>query len=245
MTESQFSAFCEFRTWYASWCKVLFDELVAELRPLQIEAAKIDSLDYPLENPVVYNSALDSVEKNDEIRIVLVGDNPGKDEQLSKNRAYLVGLSGKIAANFFVQNPELKIDFRKNVVILNKTPIHSAKTRHLRFICSKSPRIQTVIAESQIVMAQKTAELACALDCSLWLVGYSELKKNGIFAPYRTALLESFRGNEFERVRVFRHFSMNCFLKEVRSFEKNAPNEKTSEILEKIGQNHRKEIFGK
>ena len=160
MTESQFSAFCEFRTWYASWCKVLFDELVAELRPLQIEAAKIDSLDYPLENPVVYNSALDSVEKNDEIRIVLVGDNPGKDEQLSKNRAYLVGLSGKIAANFFAQNPELKIDFRKNVVILNKTPVHSAKTRHLRFICSKSPRIQTVIAESQIVMAQKTAELA-------------------------------------------------------------------------------------
>ena len=69
-----------------------------------------------------------------------------------------MGQSGKIAEGFFRKNPELQTDFRKNVIILNKTPVHTAKTKHLNEL-SKNETAKKIILESQIWMAQKTAEL--------------------------------------------------------------------------------------
>ena len=60
---------------------------------------------------------MDRLTPDDEIKLIVIGDNPGKDEQLTKNQRYLVGQAGKIADGFFKRNPELGIDFRKNVVI--------------------------------------------------------------------------------------------------------------------------------
>ena len=103
------------------------------LGQLQKEAAlDAKTPEYSFETPVVYNTDLDRLTKNDEIKLLVIGDNPGKDEQLAKNQRYLVGQAGKIADGFFKRNPELGIDFRKNVVILNKTPVHSAKTAQLK-----------------------------------------------------------------------------------------------------------------
>ncbi len=142
MTKTQWEAFSAFRSRFRAQCAVWAETAGTApdgwLASLQKEAAVADeNPDYPLETPVVYNHSLDAVTENDDIKIILVGDNPGKDEQLEKNRRYLVGQAGKLGDGFFRKNPVLGIDFRKNVIILNKTPIHTAKTKQLAFIRKK------------------------------------------------------------------------------------------------------------
>ena len=148
MTKNQFEAFSEFRFEFKSYCKNLNDTFSNDLAPLVKEAAKADTPDYPLETAVVYNTALDEITAESQINLIVIGDNPGKDEQLSKNNKYLVGQSGKIAAGFFTRNPQLRTDFRKNVIILNKTPVHTAKTKHLKFLEKNGgTEIKKLIAE--------------------------------------------------------------------------------------------------
>ena len=99
----------------------------------------------------MYNRSIDDIKKEDDIKIILIGYNPGKDEQLERNRRYLVGQSGKIADGFFRKNPELGIDFRKNVLILNKTPLHTAKTKKLTLLIKEGPPlVANIILKNQI-----------------------------------------------------------------------------------------------
>ena len=132
-----------------------------ELMDLQKKAAQnANNVLYSFETPIVYNRDLDKITQDDEIKLIVIGDNPGKDEQLQKNNRYLVGQAGKLADSFFKKNPTLNIDFRKNVIILNKTPVHSAKTNQLKFIIKNaSSELKKMILESQIWMAQNTAKL--------------------------------------------------------------------------------------
>ena len=194
MNKNQWNAFCKFRTEFKEKCTE-WNKFDAILLPLQKEAAQKDTPAYPVENPVVYNTSLDEITENDEIKLIVIGDNPGKNEQLEKNKKYLVGMAGKIADGFFKRNPELQIDFRKNVIILNKTPVHTAKTSHLKYLTKNGTKeIQHLIQQSQIWMAEKTAQLhkellAAGMDgigntqnpMELWLVGYAELKNNGLY----------------------------------------------------------------
>ena len=121
MTREQFRAIKNFRMSFkkkvAEW-----GAYNKELIPLQKESSKNDTPSYPLETPIVYNTSLDSITEEDDIKLIVIGDNPGKDEQRAKNQKYLVGQSGKLAENFFKKNNTLGIDFRKNTIILNKTP---------------------------------------------------------------------------------------------------------------------------
>ena len=119
MTEAQWKYFVDFKEdlkrKIAEWTAA-----APQLTELQKEAAKLaNNPEYSFETPVVYNRALDEVTPEDEIKLIVIGDNPGKDEQLSKNNRYLVGQAGKIAEGYFRRNPELGVDFRKNVIILN------------------------------------------------------------------------------------------------------------------------------
>ena len=51
--------------------------LLEELQNLQKKAADRDAVPpYSLDTPLVYNSALDDIQKTDDIRIILIGDNP-------------------------------------------------------------------------------------------------------------------------------------------------------------------------
>lgn len=261
MNEAQFNAIKNFREEYKAKCDE-WSAFCAELVPLQKSASQKDTPPYPVQTPVVYNRALDEITRDDEIRLIVIGDNPGKDEQLEKNNRYLVGQSGKIAEGFFRKNPALGIQFRKNAIILNKTPIHTAKTSHLKFLAKNSARVAGLILQSQIWLAQKTAQLHKALPISeLWLVGYAELKPKGIFVPYRDALLEEYRGKKnggaenaemrkaWERVFVYQHFSMNRFLIDLKEFsgaENCAAFDEASlkKNLENLGAKHRREIFG-
>lgn len=202
MTDLQWKAFCDFKKIFIEKIDE-WNKRCPQLQVLQEAAAKAaNTPSYSFETPIVYNRDLDRFTRDDDIKLIVIGDNPGKDEQLLKNNKYLVGQAGKIADGFFKRNPELGVDFRKNVIILNKTPVHSAKTNQLKHIIKNGGvQVAALIQESQLWMAEQTAKLHSAL-CSgagadgvapeLWLVGYAELKGKGIFIPYRDKLKESY-----------------------------------------------------
>lgn len=260
MTAAQWKIFCDFKSELKKqineWTKY-----APELMELQKTAAKkAGTPDYPFETPVVYNKALDELTQNDEIKLIVIGDNPGKDEQLLKSNKYLVGQAGKLGESFFKKNPDLNIDFRKNVIILNKTPVHSAKTAQLKTIAKLGgKKIEQLIKDTQIWMAQKTAKLHIDLCCNgdktdennqteLWLVGYSELKQKGIFEDYKRELKNYYiekNPQMWEKVFVYQHFSMNRFTINLSDFIKeNCLEQKTLEaVLKELGKLHKNQVF--
>lgn len=258
MTDSQWKNFCNFKNEFLEYVDSIKNKF-PQLKDLQKKAAELTKTpDYSFENPIVYNTALDEIQKTDNIKLIVIGDNPGKNEQLSCNRRYLVGQAGKIAEGWFKKNPEYNIDFRKNVIILNKTPIHSAKTSQLNIIAKLGGKeISDLIEQSQIWMAEHTAKLHQELyensKPELWLVGYAELKGKGIFLKYKDQLISSYKNSQaWNSVYVFQHFSMNRFSIDFNDFLKsnsesnNSDFEKqisTWEKLHKLGENHKSEIF--
>jgi hypothetical protein len=202
---------------------------------------------YTVRRALVYNQALDDLESGDEIRLILVGDNPGRREQDCGR--YLVGPSGKIAEGFFCAAPELRIDFRRNVLILNKTPVHSPRTLGLRELCrAGGPELAGRIAETQRFMASLLLEFQRALSGSrhpvpVWITGYSEMKRGGLFWPYTEALGELYAGDPLrEHLFLYRHFSMNQFTIDLR--RQSLPEESVQTALDRIGRAYRQRILG-
>lgn len=216
----------------------------APLHLVQAEAAKANGTPlYPVETPIVYNHSLDEVQATDHIKLIIISDNPGKNEQLHKNQRYLVGQAGKVAEGFFFRNPSLGIDFRRDVIILNKTPVHTAKTKELKFVLEHTdPSFQALFEETQVWLAARTAALQKALQCPLWLIGYGELRKKSLFTAYAEELKRQYSSNADSPVFVFQHFSMNCFAIDL----KKARDEHLSieENLRMIGLRHRHEVLG-
>lgn len=245
MTNDQWIAFEAFRARFQKECARWTETAggpTGWLAQLQKEAADADENPvYPLETPLVYNRTLDALTREDDIRLIVVGDNPGKDEQLEKNRRYLVGQAGKLGDGFFRKNPELDIDFRKNVIILNKTPIHTAKTKQLAYILKNGgARFRSLFDETQRWMACETAKLKHALGCGLWLVGYAELRAGGLFSVYALELAQ--QGIASDDVRLYQHFSMNRFSIDLK--ERYTASLCLEDNLRRIGVSHRHEILG-
>ncbi|MDR1588344.1 MAG: hypothetical protein LBS57_12890 [Treponema sp.] len=237
---------------------------------------------YTVETPVLYNYALDDVKPGDEISLILVADNPGRREQAAENRRYLVGPSGKIAEKFFRDNPALCPDFRKNLIILNKTPIHTPRTAELRELCRMDGKsLAAALDESQRAMARLLLEFHAALsDCRggpgktragggstggplrVWIIGYSEMRKGGIFEAYtktlrglyapegpdetvsgKTAALGAAAAARLrDDILLFRHFSMNQFTIDLK--QQALPGETLERRLERIGAAYRSRILG-
>ena len=205
---------------------------------------------YTVETPVVYNSALDGVSADSEVKLILVADNPGRREQASENRRYLTGPSGKIAQGFFRGNPALGIDFQDNVIILNKTPIHSPRTVELRELCRLQARtggssIADALEESQKKMAELLFEFHEALSVPVWITGYSEMKKGGIFESYTEKLKELYADNGalYKQLFFYRHFSMNQFTIDLK--RQALPGETAAKSLKRIGAAYRKRVLGR
>lgn len=252
MTKNQWNVFCEYKNQLKKYCDEWTQKFGKELMPLQMTASVKDTPEYPLENPVVYNTAYDDITENEEIKLIVVGDNPGKEEQLDCNKKYLVGQSGRIADGFFKRNPELEIDFRKNVIIMNKTPVHTAKTSHLKYLIRNgSEGIRNLIEESQKKMAELTFNLQKSLNenstdfrTQMWLVGYAELKNKGLFLAYRDVMKNLYSGTEFwNDLYVYQHFSMNRFIVDLKKFCETNAEESVKSALQILGHQHRDEIF--
>lgn len=257
MTNFQWECFNKFRNTFkdmvTQWNNQAKSLIIVQEKAMEF----FKNVDYELQTPIVYNTALDEITQNDEIKLIVIGDNPGKDEQLTKNQKYLVGQAGKLGNSFFKNHDELGIDFRKNVIILNKTPIHSAKTNQLKkFATFGGKEIENLIKETQIWMAQETAKLhQKLLQCSenkdfpqLWLVGYSELKEKGIFTDYKNELERQYQTSEeaknaWDNVFVYQHFSMNRFLIDLKEFSTENKNLDLKTQLKTLGKKHKDEIF--
>ncbi|MDR2403010.1 MAG: hypothetical protein LBD78_03170 [Spirochaetaceae bacterium] len=169
-------AFAAARDKYRAFTEALGRELPELQAAQQALVNRRRGPSYTVETSVVYNHALDDVHAGDDIRLILVADNPGRREQAAENRRYLVGPSGKIAEKFFRDNPILGIDFRRNVIILNKTPIHTPRTAELRelgHLSGPEPAgegagaIAGAIIESQRVMARLIREFHRALSLDM------------------------------------------------------------------------------
>ncbi|WP_304224030.1 hypothetical protein [Gracilinema caldarium] len=198
MTESQWIRFQKVRHEY----KTYIDELSSALPDLSAVLSQLVAVRsgpaYPIETPVVYNHALDDIGPDKQIKIILVADNPGRREQSAAERRYLVGPSGKLADGFFKQYPELGIEFRKHVLILNKCPIHTPRTGELRDLARLGGlNIEQAIKESQSAMARFIHQFheIFADEAELWIIGYSELGKGKLFEPFTNALLNAYSEN--------------------------------------------------
>ncbi|GHV69575.1 hypothetical protein AGMMS49928_12330 [Spirochaetia bacterium] len=202
---------------------------------------------YPVETPVVYNNALDDIRPETNISLILVADNPGRREQAAENRRYLVGPSGKIAEKFFREHPGLEINFRQNVIIINKTPIHTPRTVELWELCRPGTQadFSAAIVSSQQTMAEILLDLhRCLAPIPVWITGYSEMKKGGIFEAYTEALKKLYKRQRARREEVFlfRHFSMNQFTIDLNQQKK--PAEPLETALKRIGAAYRMRILG-
>jgi hypothetical protein len=244
MNKKTWDAFTAVRTRYRAYV----DELSRALPELQsYQQALVDSRSgpaYTVETPVLYNFALDDVTQSDDIRLILVADNPGRREQAAENRRYLVGPSGKIAERFFREHPELGIDFRKQAIILNKTPIHTPRTAEMRELCARGgPALAREASESQRFMAALLPDFQRALaSVPVWITGYSEMKKGGIFEAYTEALKHLYPEDLRGRIFLYRHFSMNQFTVDLR--RQAIPGETPQETLERTGRAYRLRILG-
>lgn len=257
MTNFQWECFNKFRNTFkdmvTQWNNQAKSLIIVQEKAMEF----FKNVDYELQTPIVYNTALDEITQNDEIKLIVIGDNPGKDEQLTKNQKYLVGQAGKLGNSFFKNHDELGIDFRKNVIILNKTPIHSAKTNQLKkFATFGGKEIENLIKETQIWMAQETAKLHQKLlqgsenkdFPQLWLVGYSELKEKGIFTDYKNELKKQYQTSEeaknaWDNVFVYQHFSMNRFSIDLKEFSTENKNLDLKTQLKTLGKKHKDDIF--
>jgi hypothetical protein len=272
MTKTAWRAFSSAREHYRETVEKL-DLSLPELRVLQQELVnRRGGPGYMVETPVVYNGALDDLGPDSSIKLILVADNPGRREQAVENRRYLVGPSGKIAEKFFQNHPDLGIDFRANVIILNKTPIHTPRTAELRELCrledaarpgarktgsknrgggkgGEAGKIFTLLsrlAESQELMARLLREFHRALaPVPVWIIGYSEMKEGGIFETYTRVLRELYKPVPAARngeLFFYRHFSMNQFTIDLH--RQAGPGETTAEALDRIGRAYRRRVLG-
>ncbi|GHV87741.1 hypothetical protein AGMMS50267_01010 [Spirochaetia bacterium] len=262
MNLKTWKAFVAARDHYKEYIDDLTRQLPA-LQPLQQELVnRRTGPAYTVETPIVYNLALDEVTQKDDIKLILTADNPGRREQAAENRRYLVGPSGKIADRFFREHPELGIDFRQNVLILNKTPIHTPRTIELGELCRLGgPALTAAVTGSQKIMAELLLEFHKALaPVPVWIIGYSEMKKGGIFETYTETLRELYAPKNttkapakhtaplmhsdsvlWDQLFFYRHFSMNQFTIDLR--QQTNPKESLPDALERIGRAYRKRVL--
>ena len=253
MTDAAWAAFSSARDRFRTYIA----DLAAALPRLRaVQQALVDGREggaFAVETPVVYNGALDDVQASDDIKLILVADNPGRREQAAENRRYLVGPSGKLAEGFFRAHPELGVDFRKNVIILNKTPIHTPRTAELALLAREGDAgIAAAIRTSQTMMVELIHAFHRGLSeqdhkpIPLWIIGYSELGPGKIFQPFTKALEETYGKNDAlwlrPSVMFFRHFSMNQFSVDIR--KRAQAGEMTAETLDRVGMEYRQRILG-
>lgn len=243
MDEKTFLVFHQLREDFKNYCKDL-QERLPHLLSLQKEL--IDQRGenaYPIETPVVYNHEWDEIGPHNEIHLILIADNPGRREQEAKNRRYLIGPSGKILERFFQKHPELGVQNRKQILILNKTPIHTPRTMDLKIL-----KQDATVAKLLIESLQKMAEFAYRAQTifpaiPLWIIGYSEMSEGKLFWPYTTHLRQRYQEDPdtYKRVFLFRHFSMNQFTIDLARHH--IDNEPVMETLKRIGGMYRERIF--
>lgn len=205
-----------------------------ENKTLRSDLSKALSPNYKLYNGIVYNTNLDEVDNHSKIKYIIVGDNPGKNEQMEEK--YLTGQAGKLARGFFAKH-NLVENFDEEVIVLNKTPIHTKSTGDLKTLSEYS----SLCDDTQEYMAELCFKLHKRFNCELWIVGMSNMI--GLFSSFAdkiTALYEE-ESKLWDKVYCYQHFSFNCFQTQFNKFGGNDSN--VEEKLHEIGVMNKKKIF--
>mgnify|MGYP000120105991 CR=1 FL=1 len=197
------------------------------------------------EYSVVFNKQLKNQNPN-EIKYILIGDNPGKDEKSFGQ--YFVGDAGLVSRLFFERF--LVNDFDKEVLCLNKTPISTNTTKELE----KLQELQcNVFIKSQTFMANVAYNLYQILGVPVIICGFSGCRQA---TPLKWSLDSSknkaHTGSRFfaqirhnfnsyqDDVYLIKHFSRNCFFEDfgINEYRNNKGN-----CVFCIGEKYRNELF--
>ncbi len=229
MTKEQFKKFCSFRDEFRKQIILWNEEYNKVLKE------KIESLSgCEITNSFIYNEKLDDINENDNIKYIWIQDNPGYNEML-QNR-YAIGASGKAGQNF-MKNEGLTEDFDREVIVLNKSPIHTKVTAVLSKL--KNRDIQD---ETQKYMAKAIFNVHNIFECDLWILGISNL--NGIFGTFSKDMEKLYKNSSLnKKMFLYYHFSQGQFKKAYNLEVNTLGTDDTDKILESIGIKNRKKYF--
>ncbi len=231
MTESQFLDFLNVKKIF----KKEIENLTLATPDLAEEILSIQDKSYEMLNPLVYNEKFDDVTKDFNIKYIWVTDNPGVKE--CQQKRYGVGSSGSAGKNF-MESYGLVEDFDREVLILNKSPIHTRVTADLAKLKSMGP----VYGDCQKLMAKLCFDLHSILDCELWILGTSNLDK--IFNPFKTEFNNFYKaGLLVNKVFLYNHFSQGQFKKAYNIYNKENPDLSPNELCRLIGAENRNKLF--
>lgn len=185
-----------------------------------------------------------------EVRFILVGDNPGREEQ--KSHRYLVGTAGKGARRFFEETSGLVSSFEKEVMVLNKTPVFTPSTMDLGDLSE----INSLLEESQRYMASFMIRMQKLLGCPLWITGFGgcrNAKGDWNVKPAKTRPLGIFfqslreeavkAGSRQDDIQFFKHFSYAHFQKDAHLENIPKDREEYLQRLNRIGSGYSKNFF--
>ena len=229
MTKEQFKKFCSFRDEFRKQTALWNEEYNKVLKE------RIESLSgCEITNSFIYNEKLDEINENDNIKYIWIQDNPGYNEML-QNR-YAVGASGKAGQNF-MKNEGLAEDFDREVIVLNKSPIHTKVTAVLSKL--KNREIQD---ETQRYMAKAIFTVHNIFECDLWILGISNLK--GIFGTFSKDMEKLYKNSALnKKMFLYYHFSQGQFKKAYNLEVSTLGTDDPDKILESIGIKNRKKYF--
>ena len=149
---------------------------------------------------------------------------------------YAVGASGKAGQNF-MKNEGLAEDFDREVIVLNKSPIHTKVTAVLSKL--KNREIQD---ETQRYMAKAIFTVHNIFECDLWILGISNLK--GIFGTFSKDLEKLYKNSALnKKMFLYYHFSQGQFKKAYNLEASTLGTDDPDKILESIGIKNRKKYF--
>ncbi len=231
MTKSQFLDFLNVKKVF----KKEIENLKFAIPHLTEGISVLQDKPYVVANPLVYNEKFDEVTQDFNIKYIWVTDNPGVKE--SQQNRYGVGSSGTAGKNF-MKGYGLVEDFDREVLILNKSPIHTRVTADL----AKFKTINPVYSDCQKLMAKLCFDLHSILDCELWILGTSNLDK--IFNPFKTEFNNFYKsGTILNKVFLYNHFSQGQFKKAYNIYKKENPDLSPNELCRLIGTENRKKLF--
>lgn len=202
---------------------------------------------------IVFNDHLLNANPS-KIKYILVGDNPGIEEQM--NGSYLYGTAGKKVREFFTETG-LVTDFEEEVLIFNKTPLFTKRTKHLNNFYVEG--FSDFLIESQEFMAQLVFDIHFKKkDIQVWILGFAgcretngewlKIQQNGThyyehqLLPYFFEELKAcYHGRDID-FKVFKHFSFDHFFKDINGYEE-MDLEVLIKSLDTVGESYRNELM--
>lgn len=177
----------------------------------------------------------EQIYSNDNLKFIIVGDNPGKTEYLENK--FFIGPSGQVLRKHFLTNMLTK-NFDEECIIFNKTFIHTAKTKDLEPILTQIGK--ALFTEIQEYCANEISELAN--EFNLPIFGKSNIGPDLLFNSFWKSINSTI--NDKGNILVFNHPSPPYlqFEKEWDKYRNQGLHTSNLDLLQIIGKNNAKKI---